>query len=134
MNTDFWFALISTVLAVGGAIWGAGVVVTKQMVATERRFNSLEDRISENESALKQSRQAYQSQFDLLNYKIDTTLEYRINANTNLIEHRSRRFEDAIKTLSGALQRVSDGRYVPRGAHDWPTSGSSDMKRYPQES
>lgn len=121
MDSNFIFSLIAAVLGVGGAMWGAANVVARALRATEQRFDRLEARYSELEHSHKQGRSALQGNIDLLNYKLETVLEYRINANTELIQHKAKRFEEAIKTLSGALERVSDGRYVPRGGNSWPT-------------
>ena len=80
----------------------------------DKRLDRVDIALSEIRKDLLLNRQSVEARLEML--------EYRVNANTELINHRSKRHEGAIATLSQALQRVSDGRYVPRHqSTGWPT-------------
>ena len=121
MTHDFVFGLITTVLAVLGGVIGAAGMVARQLASIERRFDALERAQTEQKHAIELNRRAVQSNLDNINYRLETVYEYRINANKELIEHKVGRVEKAIATLSGAVEKISDGQYVPRGPNFWPT-------------
>ena len=121
MNHDFIFGLITTALAVLGGVVGAASVIARQLAKFERRFAALDRLQTAQRHAAALTRTAVQSNLDNLRYQLDTVYEYRINANQELINHKAGRIEKAIATLSGAVEKISDGQYVPRGPNFWPT-------------
>ncbi|MEO0377844.1 MAG: hypothetical protein AAF329_25265 [Cyanobacteria bacterium P01_A01_bin.17] len=121
MNHDFVFGLITTALAVMGGVLSAAAVVTRKLSSIERRFDRIESALTDQRHASELNRTSVQSNLDNLNFRLETVYEYRINANTERIDHKVGRIEKAIATLSGAVEKISDGQYVPRGPNFWPT-------------
>lgn len=108
------------ILSIIGAVGGIGVATVRlswnAVRSLDRRFDLLEDQINGLKHAQSLERQSNGDRLELI--------EYRINANTELIQHKAKRLEGGLRTLSSALQRVSHGAYVPRGPADWPTDDS----------
>ena len=124
MAHDVILALITTVISVIAGICGAAAFVAKQVSAIDRRFDRIEAGLVDIKHNQDLSKQNIHASLDSLNYRFETVLEYRINANTQLIGHKTSRIEKAISVLSQGVQKVSNGAYVPRGPDFWPTDNS----------
>ena len=112
--------LVAIAATVGGTLFAFSRGIWIALIKLDRRFDELDEAIQKISHRQDLERSACQGQINELNYKVETQIEYGVNANRELIQHRTRRLETAIASLSGALERVSDGRYVPR-SEGWPT-------------
>jgi hypothetical protein len=113
--------VIAIVVSVGGSAIAIARSITGAIAKLNHRFDRLEDEQVKDLHNQEISRRAIESRFQQIEYQIETMLQYGIHANKELIEHKMRRVERAIASLAGGLERISEGRYKPRGPDYWPT-------------
>ena len=112
--------LVAITATVGGTIFAFSRGIFVALAKLDQRFDTEDELLAKLSHRQDLERTAIQGQLDQIRYQMEMVLEYRIKANTELIQHKAKRLEAAIASLSGALERVSEGRYVPR-SEGWPT-------------
>lgn len=122
--------VIAIIAAIAAMIGALARNVLRAIAALNRRFDSLEESQRKDIHNQELARAANESRFQQIEYRIETALEYGVNANRELIGHKIKRVERAIANLAGGLERISDGRYKARGPDYWPTDDPPPQKFY----
>lgn len=100
-------------MALDDVVWPVVTAIASIAATTVGVTNYLNSRFSS--TALKVSQ--LQGQLDALREQIDDVVMYRINANTELVKHRTERFQAEAKHIQMSLKELSDRFEVLLEAH-----------------